>query len=296
VSVALLFPGQGAQRPGMLDGLPQARSLVAEAGLPWPLDTADALRDTIATQVCLVIAGVAGARSLLDRHGMTVSHVAGHSVGAFAAAVVAGVLTLSDAVTAVTVRGRAMRDACAGGDWGMAAVTGLRTRTATEIADRIAQLWVANINSATQTVLAGTASALDVARDAARQAGASGFERLDVAIASHGPLQESTAAALRAHLANLRPPAAAMGYLTNVGGRVVRTADAVLADLADSVAHPVRWYDGMRLLGELGVDRMVEAPPGHTLTRLAAAIDPHVQAFSLAEDPIDTILRRTTSP
>jgi malonate decarboxylase epsilon subunit len=196
----------------------------------------------------------------------------------------------------VTIRGRAMRDACAGGDWGMAAVTGLRTRSATEIADRIDPLWVANVNSATQTVLAGTTSALDAARDAARQAGASGFERLDVAIASHGPLQDSTAAALRAHLATLRPSAPALGYLTNVGGRVVRTADAVIADLADSVAHTVRWYDGMRLLGELGVDRMVEAPPGHTLTRLAATIDPQVRAFSLDEDPIDTILRRTSGP
>ena len=117
-------------------------------------------------QLALLIAGVACARALTEDHGLAPQFVAGHSVGAFAAAVTAGVLTLPEALIAVELRARLMEKACAQGDWGMAAVTGLPTRTAAEIVRKIATdddpIWVANINSATQTVFSGTVPALQL--------------------------------------------------------------------------------------------------------------------------------------
>lgn len=306
MTIALLFPGQGAQRPGMLHTLPdtaavtavltEARTICTEIGRPAVLDTEVALRDTTATQLGLLIAGVACARALHDDHGVAGQFVAGHSAGAFAAAVTAGVLTLREAINAVRLRGEAMQQACCGARWGMAAVTGLSARSAGQLCAELTTtddpVWVANINSATQTVLAGTAGALAAARHAAEAHGARAFDPLEVAVASHGPVQNSTAALLRAHLAGLprRPPSAR--YITNTGGRSVDTADAVLDDLASSVAHPVRWYDGARLLVELGVSCTIETSPGHTLTRLMHTIDPGVSALALDDDGMATVAAR----
>ena len=101
-------------------------------------------------------------------------------------------LTLSEAVAAVRLRGDSMARACASGQWGMAALTGLRLRVVRDLVNAEAaddKLWIANINAVDQVVLGGTVAALDNARQAARRAGARRFEMLDVAVASHGPLQ-----------------------------------------------------------------------------------------------------------
>lgn len=306
MSLALVFPGQGAQRSGMLHTLPdtdavsttlvESRSVCVDLGLPADLDTSGQLRDTVATQVCLVIAGVACARGLIVDHGLTPEFVAGHSAGAFSAAVVAGVLTLREGLTAVHLRGQSMRAACAGGRWGLAAVTGLPTRAVAELVTGVATtrepLWVANINTATQTVLGGTDAALDAAQRAASSSGAIAFERLDVAVASHGPVQDGTARALHAHLSTLPLRTPTARYVTNSGGRSVDTAEAILDDLAESAARPVRWYDGVRLMFELGVNCTIETPPGHTLTRLVAAIAPQITALAVSDEGLSAAADR----
>ncbi|MCV7422449.1 acyltransferase domain-containing protein [Mycobacterium yunnanensis] len=299
MSVALLFPGQGSQYPHMLRDLPTSPAVtVVLDESDWSiedLDSADGLASTVDVQIALLIAGVASARAFVDEHGLTPEFVAGHSVGAFAAAVTAGVLTLAEALAAVELRGRSMEQACAQGDWGMAAVRGLPTRAAAELVRRVATaddpLWVANVNGATQTVVSGTGAALDRAADAARDAGAQSCERLDVAVASHCPLQQATADLMAAHLARLPRRRATRRYLTNTTGRVTTSAEVVLDDLAQSVARPVQWYDGTRLLGELGVTAAVETAPGHVLTRLLASAVPSIRAVSVTDDGFETCAR-----
>jgi len=299
MSLALLFPGQGAQRPHMLRDLPASPAVSAvidEAGCRVDeLDSAAALASTVNVQLALVIAGVASARALVDEHGLDPEFVAGHSVGAFAAAVTAGVLTLAEALAAVELRGRSMEDACAQGNWGMSAVSGLPTRAAAELVRRVATdddpLWVANVNGATQTVVSGTDRALRRAADAARGAGAQSCERLDVAVSSHCPIQEDTARVIAEHLAPLPRRRPTRRYLTNTGGRITTSAEVVLDDLATSVARPVRWYDGTRLLGELGVSSAVETPPGHVLTRLLASAVPSARAISVTDDGFEAAAR-----
>lgn len=301
MSVALLFPGQGAQRPGMLRGIPDspcAQAVLDEsrqvcATLPLTGDLDDPGRDTVLTQLGLVIAGVACARSLLDDHGIDAGFVAGHSVGAFSAAVVAGVLTMHDALLAVHLRAESMRAACRDADWGMAAITGAPTRTVRDLVEEVGTsadpVWVANVNTGTQTVIGGTSSALERAAVAAREAGARSFERVAMAVASHGPVQDPTARALAARLAELDAGPPRMRYVTNTAGRAVSSAAAVLADLSESVARTVRWYDGVRVMSELGVTCTVEMTPGHTLTRLVAAAVPTMTARSLDDDGIRAV-------
>ena len=186
MSLAFLFPGQGAQHPGMVAGLPDSPGIAAtlrEAeptlrglGLSAILDRTAQMQDTVDIQIGLLLVEVACARALCDDHALAPAFVAGHSVGAFAAAVTAGVLTLAEALTAVQLRGDLMQKACAGGDWGMAAVKGLPVRAAQRLVDDVDStdepLWVANINGATQTVVSGTAAALATTAQAARAAGA----------------------------------------------------------------------------------------------------------------------------
>ena len=308
MSLALLFPGQGSQRPGMLRALPrspaimatvdQSRSRLSDLGLTDDIDTPAALRHTTNAQLALLIAGVAYARALTADHGLTPAFVAGHSVGAFAAAVTAGVITFDDALSTVALRGRLMEEACAERDWGMAAVRGLPTRLASQVAEQGSTVddpvWVANVNTATQTVISGTATGLERAAGLAERLGASAFDRLDVAVASHCPIQNDTARRLAVHLAEVPRRAPTMRYLTNTRGRATMSADGVVDDLAQAVAHPVQWYDATRLMGELGATRAVEMPPGHVLTRLMASAVPAMAAISLDDAGIESAVRRST--
>ena len=302
--IAFLYPGQGAQHAGMLANLPGSTATqrtLEEAAELFPvvseLDTAEVLASTTNAQLALLICGVATARTLADDHGLRPDIVAGHSVGAFAAAVGAGVLTFTEAVAAVRLRGDSMARACASGQWGMAALTGLRLRAVRDLVDAADdKLWIANINAVDQVVLGGTVAALDNARQAARRAGARRFELLDVAVASHGPLQRDTARVVAQHLSTIPHRGQRAAYMTNVGARRIRDdAAAVLDDLATAVAHPVRWFDIMRLLPELGVDATVEMPPGDVLSRLVTATTPALSVFSVTDDELGPITARLRS-
>jgi malonyl CoA-acyl carrier protein transacylase len=306
MSLAFLFPGQGSQQPDMLHTLPstpavsvvldESRSQLGRLGLTTDIDTTASLRDTTNVQIALLIAGVACARALTEDHGLTPHFVAGHSVGTFSAAVTVGVISLGEALEAVALRGHLMKEACADGDWGMAAVSGLPTRSACQIAQQVATaddpVWVANINSATQTVFSGTVSALQKAADAAKIAGAFNYERLDVSVASHCPKQAATARHLETHLAGLPRREPTARYLTNTRGRATRSAETVLGDLAQAVAHTVQWYDATRLMGELGATCAIETQPGHVLTRLLPSAAPTVAAISLQDIGLAAAARR----
>ncbi|MEE6179136.1 ACP S-malonyltransferase [Mycobacterium sp. 050134] len=281
---AFLFPGQGSQHSGMLafPGLCQAsleeagQFLNAEPDGPslGDLDTAESLGCTANAQLALLIVGVAAARSLIHAWrvpGPTV--VAGHSVGAFAAAVICGALTFTEALQTVALRATMMERICAHGHWGMAAVLGIDARSAGQLALQVGTpddpLWLANDNSRRQVVFSGTRNAIRRLMPAAEHAGAEKVQVLDVAVASHCPLQGPVRDALADHLRAVPDRPLSADYLTNTRGRRVRTGKAVLSDLVESVSQPVQWRTIAEILPELGVTHAIEMPPGHVLTRLS---------------------------
>ncbi|MEU6404277.1 acyltransferase domain-containing protein [Streptomyces sp. NPDC046985] len=308
MSIALLFPGQGSQHPGMLRDLPdtpaaaRARSEAADTlgsfdDVPDRLDTADALRSTTNTQLALLVAGAVTARALIDDHRLPVATVAGHSVGAFPAAVAAGVLGLADALRAVRTRGRRMERACADAAWGMAALRGLGAAAARRLLDSVATesdpVWIANINAADQIVVSGTRTALDRLREQAPAAGATDMTVLDVSVASHCPLQDPTADAVAAVLARVGVGAQERAYLANTTGRrILRDPAKVIADLAQAVRQPVRWYDAARLMPELGVTATVHVPPGHVLTALVSRENPDATHVAIDDIGLAAAVRR----
>ncbi|WP_405930877.1 ACP S-malonyltransferase [Streptomyces sp. NBC_00827] len=308
MSIALLFPGQGSQYEGMLQDLPRtpaaARTyrqacdtLSRLHGVPTPLDSAAALRSTTNAQLALHVAAVVTARAVIDDHGLPVDAVAGHSVGAFAAAVVAGVLGLDDALRILQIRGAGMERACAGGSWTMAAVGGLPRsavqRLLDEVGTRTDPLWIANINAADQIVVSGTRTAIETLRRHAPAAGATALTVLKVAVASHCPLQADTAHALADALAGVRTGQQRCAYFANTTGRrILHAPRAVLDDLAQAVRQPVRWYDAVRLMPEVGITATVQLSPGHALTHLVSRENPSMTNVALDDIGITAAVHR----
>ena len=293
MTIAFLFPGQGAQSDGLLHQLPQhaeATRTIEEAsdilGIDvLALDNAEALRSTAAVQQALLIAGVAIARALMSEQ-VHPAAVAGMSIGTFGAAVACGTVAFADALPLVRLRGELMQTAFPSG-FGLAAVDGLSEFKVKGIGERIGTAafpaYVSNINAPRQIIVAGSDPALDAVISQARQQGARRAERLAVSVPSHCPLLQPVADRLAQAMARLtlRPPS--MPYMSNRGGRAVNDAEDIRQDLVTGVAHPVRWYDSLEVLRELGANLFIEMAPGHVSTHLAADLFPNVRAVSIAD-------------
>ena len=196
MSSLLVFPGQGAQQPGMLQRLPRETLIEASDVLGEDvlrLDSSEALRSTRAVQLCLLIAGVAASRQLL-RDGLTADYVAGLSIGAYPAAVVAGALRFSDALQLVSLRGELMQQAYPQG-FGMTAIIGLQLSTVEMLLAQVhgaeTPVYLANINADNQVVIAGSDQAMQAVAELARSRGAGLAKRLAVSVPSHCPLLEN---------------------------------------------------------------------------------------------------------
>jgi len=293
---ALLFPGQGAQRPGFLARLPahpavQAALEEARASLGRDLaglDDAVALKSTVAVQLGAVIAGVAAARALIAE-GVEPEAVAGLSVGAFAAAVTCGSLSFPDALRLVSLRAECMARAAPAGS-GMTALLGMSERDARDLVARVSErlpLYLASINAPTEVVVSGEEAALAAAAEEARARGASA-RRLQVAIPSHCPIMEGVSRRLRAAMSTLAVCRPQRAYVTNTRARVAAGAAEVAEDLILNVSRTVRWHDSVTLLHELGCRLFIESPPGEVLSTLVKAALPGARALALENVPLAT--------
>ena len=247
------------------------------------LDTAEMLASTVGAQIALLTAGVASGR-ILAADGLEPDVVAGHSVGTFAAAVIAGVLTLADAIGVVRLRGRRMAASFPAG-YGMAAVIGLSERRLVpliEAARAAGPVYLANRNAPLQIVAAGAIPALDVFCAAARRAGAARIERLAVAVPSHCPLLEPIVHELAAALAPLALRKPILPYASSRRARLLTDPELIREDLAANVAAPVRWHDTTIMLHERGVRLFVQMSPGTVLSDLAGAAFPDARCLAFA--------------
>ena len=300
MSIAYLFPGQGAQTPGFLHRLPKHPAVsatldeaAAVLGMEvMSLDDAGALASTVAVQLSVLIAGVAVSRALTFE-GVTVDAAAGLSVGAFGAAVACEVLSFADALPLVKLRGECMQQAYPRG-YGMAAIIGLDEHRVAAIIERVggagAQLYIANINAPTQIVVSGENRALDAAIETARLAGARRAERMAVSVPSHCPLLNDVARRLAAAMAAIDMHDPQRPYVSNRRARVVHDAQGVRDDLVLSVANTVRWHDSVNVLFELGVRLFIEPPPGQVLSRLAQQGYTEARAVAVEDLQLDSIL------
>lgn len=300
MSVAFLFPGQGSQSIGMIRRLPQdavVRQTVEEAASILKcdlctLDTEHGLRSTENTQLLLFVSGVAVAR-LLEQRGAHADFAAGHSVGAFAAAVFAGVLDFATSVRLVVARGQAMAAAFPSG-YGMGAITGIPSSGIDELLNDIREsgqkVFVANWNAPDQTVISGTNAAIEQILDLAKQRGARKATMLSVAVPSHNELMAGVAVHLAELTKTAHPNRPRIPCVGNATARLLYDGPSILDDLVWSVSRPVRWHDATLAIYETGARVFLEMPPGQVLTRLAASAFPDARCLPVEESSIESAL------
>ncbi|HET6897326.1 MAG TPA: ACP S-malonyltransferase [Vicinamibacteria bacterium] len=297
MTLAFVFPGQGSQKVGMgwslHDAVPESRRVFddADAALGFPLSRLcfegpeDQLQLTANTQPAILAASVAAARALAAR-GVEPQWVAGHSLGEYSALVVAGVLSLRDAVVAVRRRGQYMQEAVPVGEGAMAAILALDLAAIEQACREAAQGQVvspANINSPGQVVIAGHAAAVDRASELCKKAGAKRAIRLPVSAPFHCALMKPAQERLARDLEAITFSAPKVPLVNNVDATVVRAAEACRDGLVRQVSGTVRWQESVERLVREGVDTFVEVGPGTVLTGLVKKIDKNVRVLSVED-------------
>lgn len=273
--IIAVFPGQGSQSPGFLTpwlGVDGAADRLADysewagvdlvaAGTEWD---ADRIRDTQVAQPLIVAASLLSWNALSEH--AVVTGVAGHSVGEFAAAAAAGILSEEDALRLVGIRGRAMTAAAAVEQTGMSAVIGGdQDAVVTHLGEL--DLAPANYNGGGQIVAAG---ALDALRRLGEQPPAgTRVIPLQVAGAFHTRYMAPAVEALRSATAGVPASDPHLTIWTNRDGASVESGDAFVSLLVDQVASPVRWDLCMASFAAAGVTGLVELSPAGTLVGLA---------------------------
>jgi [acyl-carrier-protein] S-malonyltransferase len=295
---AFLFPGQGAQAVGMLDGFAGnavvART-VAEASDAIGIDLARLIAEgpkeeldlTTNTQPVMLTAAVAVYRAWIAAGGPAPGMVAGHSLGEYSALVAAGVISFKDAVPLVRFRAQAMQDAVPVGQGGMAVILGLGAddvrAVCREAGGAGATVEPVNFNEPTQIVIAGHTAAVEKACELAKAKGAKRAMKLAVSAPFHSSLLKPASDRLQAYMAGLQFSAPAIALLNNVDVAVVDDPAAIKDALVRQAASPVRWVETMQHMAAAGVTQVIECAPSKVLIGMAKRIDPQLAGEALAD-------------
>ncbi len=290
---AYIFPGQGAQFPGMgldlYEKHPLAQSLFEEANeiLGFPItDTmfegsADDLKQTRVTQPAIFLHSVILSKVLGD--AFKPDMVAGHSLGEFSALVANGALTFEDGLRLVSQRALAMQKACELQPSTMAAVLGLDDAVVEQICAATEGVVVpANYNCPGQLVISGEVEAVNRACEKLKEAGARRALVLPVGGAFHSPMMEPAREELAAAIEATVFSAPACPIYQNVTAKAVTDATAIKKNLIAQLTAPVKWTQSVRQMVKDGATRFTEAGPGNVLQGLVKKIDPTVETAAAA--------------
>ena len=283
MTIAFVYPGQGAQTIGMgrdlADAYPAAKAVFNEVDealgeklsqLIWEGD-ADELTLTQNAQPALMATSMA-AMAALKAEGVTVdkaAYVAGHSLGEYAALCAAGTFSLADTARLLRIRGRAMQAAVPVGQGAMAALLGLSFEQAEAVAAEAAQgevCQVANQNDPAQNVVSGSKAAVERAIDLAKAAGAKRALLLPVSAPFHCALMAPAAEEMAGALADVTMNAPAVPVVANVVAEAVTDPEQIRKLLIEQVTGQVRWMSSVEWMGAQGVTEVWEIGAGKALS------------------------------
>lgn len=312
---AILFPGQGSQKIGMLAELADQFSLIkssfqeASDALGFDLwqvaQTGEKLDQTAYTQPVLLTASIAIWRVWQELGGVEPLVLAGHSLGEYSALVAAESLSLSDAVKLVHLRGQLMQAAVPEGEGSMAALLGLEDSQVVQLCAQASQqtgqvVEAANFNAKGQVVIAGTAAAVQQAITLAKEQGGKAIV-LPVSVPSHCSLMKPAAEKLAEALNATSFAMPKYSIVQNVSAQAGLNVEQIKTSLIEQLYRPVLWTQTMQTLQTLGVEYIVECGSGNVLSNLAkrlpyiksvyptdskSRLDDALSAISLAEGKI----------
>ena len=280
--VAFLYPGQGAQMPGMgLDFYEQnsaAAAVVDTAQSVLDFDVKslcfaknDLLNRTEYTQPCLVTCCLAMTAAILET-GIAPNMTAGLSLGEYAAIATAGAMDIKTALLLVRKRGLLMQNATKDGFGGMAAVLGLEPDVLEALLKNTDAVTVANYNCPGQQVITGETQALLEMIPRLKENGAKVIP-LKVSGPFHSPFMKPAGEKLERELEQVKLSELQIPYVSNVSAQPITKTEQIWSLLSQGVYSPVKWEQSMRTMLAEGVEYFVEIGPGHTLSTLLKKVN-----------------------
>jgi [acyl-carrier-protein] S-malonyltransferase len=288
---AYIFPGQGAQFPGMGKNLyehsAQAKELFESANDILGFRITDImfdgseedLRQTNVTQPAIFLHSVIMAKELGDNFKPDM--VAGHSLGEFSALVSAGALSFRDGLRLVAARANAMQKACVIQPSTMAAILGLDDYTVEDICQRISEVVVpANYNCPGQLVISGTIEGVDKACELMTQAGAKRALKLNVGGAFHSPLMEAARVELQQAIEATEINEPVCPIYQNIDAKPYQDVASIKHNLIAQLTGAVRWTQTVEHMLEGGATSFIEVGPGNVLQGLVKKVNRVVETGS----------------
>lgn len=279
---AYVFPGQGAQFPGMAkdlyDSSAEGKRLLELANeiLGFRITdimfegSAEDLKQTKVTQPAIFLHSVVLANL---SESFKPAMVAGHSLGEFSALVANGVLSFEDGLRLVSQRAQAMQKACETNPSTMAAVLGLEDTVVEEVCDGIDEVVVAaNYNCPGQLVISGSHKGIELACEAAKEAGAKRALPLPVGGAFHSPLMEPARADLEQAIDATVFSQGICPVYQNVSAKAESDIEVIKANLKTQLTAPVRWTQSVQAMVADGATEFIESGPGKVLQGLVKKI------------------------
>ena len=298
---AFVFPGQGSQAVGMLDGWgdhPVVAQTLQEASDALGEDVGrlikegpkEALALTTNTQPVMLVAGVAAYRVWMAEVGVAPAVVAGHSLGEYSALVAAGCLTLREAAPLVRLRAQAMQEAVPVGTGAMAAILGMDAVRVAQGCLEVTKGFAAgsgevveavNFNDPAQTVIAGSKAAVEKACEVLKANGAKRALSLPVSAPFHSSLMKPAAEKLKQRLESIPFAAPAIALVNNIDVAVESDPARIRDALYRQAFGPVRWVECVQALKARGIDHVVECGPGKVLAGMVKRIDAEMTGMAL---------------
>ncbi len=299
MTIAFVFPGQGAQYAGMGKAMaaayPAAREVFARADaelgfalsqMCWEGPEED-LKQTHNTQPAILTTSLA-CLAVLQSRGVVPAMVAGLSLGEYTALVCAGSMREEDAVGVVRRRGQFMQDAASGRRTAMAAILGLDAQAVRQVCARASSRGVvepSNYNSPGQIVIAGDEDAVHEGIALAKDAGAKRAVLLPVSAPFHTSLMRPAAQRLAKALADVPIREARIPVVSNVTAQPVQVPGEIRRLLIEQVSSPVRWDESVTAMARAGVRTFVEVGPGTALSGLIRKTVPAARVAHV-DDPV----------
>ncbi len=292
---AFVFPGQGSQSRGMMNGyadFPAVRDTFTEASDVlkqdlWQLvaEGSDAdLNATVNTQPIMLTAGIAVYRAWQSQNGAKPAIMAGHSLGEYTAVVASGALNFADALPLVRYRAQCMQQAVPEGVGAIAAILGLDDDLVRAVCAEGAQgevLEAVNYNSPGQVVIAGNRAAVERGMELAKAKGAKRAIMLPMSVPSHCIMMKDAAEQLHAYLNNVPVRTPDIPVMHNADVAAYSDPARIKDALVRQLYLPVRWVETIQAFGKQGITHNVECAPGKVLAGLNKRIDTNQQAMAI---------------